>query len=219
MKYVINRAPEGLHCAMLLSSGAWSAANVAEIKNFRPETGPHRPETTLRLLYNEQGILGRFEVQDQYVRCTANHFQAPVCTDSCVEFFIEPAGNQGYINFEFSGSGALLCSHITDPTRTPQGFAAFEMLTESDAEGILSASTLPHYVEEIPQKITWELGFFIPFAVFERRGFALPHSGSTWRGNFYKCGDKTRYPHWATWNPVDELNFHLPRCYAPIEFN
>ena len=35
---------------------------------------------------------------------------------------------------------------------------------------------------------------------------------------FFKCGDKTSHPHWASWNPVDELNFHLPRCFSEIIF-
>lgn len=217
-KYTINQAPAMLNCANLLSSGAWDKAEVANIDIFRPESGEFHPETTLRMFYNESGIFGRFEVKDQYVRCMTEGFQAPVCTDSCVEFFVEPTGNKGYINFEFSGSGAFLCSHIIDPTRAEGGFADFEMLPESDAMGMISASTLPAKIEEITEAITWELGFYIPFAVFERRGFAKPTAGTTWRANFYKCGDKTKFPHWASWNPVKELNFHAPDCFETIQF-
>ena len=39
-----------------------------------------------------------------------------------------------------------------------------------------------------------------------------------WRGNLYKCGDRTSHPHWAAWSPVDELNFHLPRCFGTLRF-
>ena len=43
-------------------------------------------------------------------------------------------------------------------------------------------------------------------------------AGRAWRANFYKCGDQTSHPHWAAWSPVDELNFHLPRCFGTIAF-
>jgi hypothetical protein len=42
--------------------------------------------------------------------------------------------------------------------------------------------------------------------------------GNLWRANFYKCGDDTSHPHWAAWSPVDELNFHLPRCFGRLGF-
>jgi hypothetical protein len=45
-----------------------------------------------------------------------------------------------------------------------------------------------------------------------------PMSSQSWRDNFYKCGDQTSHPHWASWSPVDDLNFHLPRCFGTICF-
>ena len=217
--YMIKKAVKPVNFAALLSSGVWDDANVAKIDNFREESSCHHPETTLRMLYNNDGIFGRFEVKDRYVRCVAEKFQDPVCLDSCVELFIEPAGNNGYINFEFSGAGVFLSSHIKDSRRTAGGFADYRMLTGKDAAGIVCASTLPRKTDpEITDDLTWELGFFLPFTVFERLGFAAPESQSIWRGNFFKCGDKTSHPHWASWNPVDELNFHLPRCFSEIIF-
>jgi hypothetical protein len=42
--------------------------------------------------------------------------------------------------------------------------------------------------------------------------------GQSWRGNFFKCAEEISHPHWASWSPVDELNFHLPRCFGTIHF-
>ena len=219
-EYIVRRAPENLHPAALLSSGLWDNAAIAFITNFvEMKENAHTPHTTLRLLYDDDALYGKFQVKDQYVRCVAQNFQDPVCLDSCVEAFIEPAGNRGYINFEFSGSGVFLSQHIRDAKRTERGFADFDMLSLDDAAGIIAASTLPRLVEpEITTPIVWELGFKIPFAVFERRGFSAPSSGEKWRANFYKCGDKTSHPHWACWNEIDECNFHLPRCYGNVLF-
>ncbi|MDD4817859.1 MAG: carbohydrate-binding family 9-like protein [Victivallaceae bacterium] len=216
--YKIERTAENFCCASLLSSNAWNGANVAELSHSRPESSPEAPSASVRMLYNSKGLFGRFQVRGEYVRCAAEKFQDPVCLDSCVEFFVEPAGNRGYINFEFSGSGVFLCSHITDCKRTPNGFAAFEMLSPDDASNIVSAPTLPRKTDGFGMPVDWELGFFIPFTVFEKRGFKAPGSGDVWRANFYKCGDKTPFPHWLAWRPVDELNFHLPRCFGEIIF-
>ena len=41
--------------------------------------------------------------------------------------------------------------------------------------------------------------------------------GQTWRGNFYKCADRSSHPHWASWSPLGEpLNFHTPQFFGPL---
>ena len=43
--------------------------------------------------------------------------------------------------------------------------------------------------------------------------------GQTWRGNFYKCGDHTSHPHWASWSPIGEqLDFHQPEFFGELRF-
>ena len=42
--------------------------------------------------------------------------------------------------------------------------------------------------------------------------------GATWRANFYKCGDETSHPHWLSWSPVKELNFHAPDDFGELKF-
>ncbi|MDD6236825.1 MAG: carbohydrate-binding family 9-like protein, partial [Clostridiales bacterium] len=38
------------------------------------------------------------------------------------------------------------------------------------------------------------------------------------RGNFYKCGDKTKHPHFGMWNPINNEfpDFHLPQFFGRI---
>ena len=70
-----------------------------------------------------------------------------------------------------------------------------------------------------PGPLVWTLAFEIPSAVLEGRVGPLgPLSGQQWRANLFKCGDKTSHPHWASGSPVDELNFHLPRCFGRLLF-
>jgi hypothetical protein len=81
--------------------------------------------------------------------------------------------------------------------------------------------SLPQQVEpEIAEDVEWTLGCAIPFRVFE--GYVrsvTPVNGRSWRGNFFKCGDHTSHPHWASWAPIGEvLRFHQPDRFGVVEF-
>ncbi|HVV01784.1 MAG TPA: carbohydrate-binding family 9-like protein [Verrucomicrobiae bacterium] len=199
---------------------AWEAASILEAGHFRPESSGHRPQTRARLLYDAAGLHGIYHVRDQYVRCLGTQYFDPVWKDSCVEFFAEPQGAPGYFNFEFNCGGAFLCSYILDSRRAPGGFRDFKKMPAEIGKKIQARSSLPARVDpEIAEPVEWTLRFFIPFGVIEH--FAGPLgtiSGQIWRANFYKCGDDTSHPHWASWAPVDELNFHLPRCFGALRF-
>jgi hypothetical protein len=137
-----------------------------------------------------------------------------------VELFAEPKPGVGYFNFEFNCGGAFLCGHIVDPTRTKVGFKQFTKVPGEIGQQIQVRASLPRVVEpEIAEPVLWSLQFYIPFALLEKYvGLLGDRSGQTWRGNFFKCAEENSHPHWAAWSPVDELNFHLPRCFGTLRF-
>lgn len=198
----------------------WQQADILEIAHFRPESSSHRPQTYARLLYDEDGLFGIFLVKDRYVRCVHTGYLDAVYKDSCVEFFVQPKADRGYFNFEFNCGGSLLCYYIVDPTRVAGGFKDFTPLPEEDGKQVARYHSMPQIVEpEIIVPTEWILEFFIPFALLEKYVGPLGRvCGQQWRANFYKCADETSHPHWASWAPIDELNFHLPRCFGTIRF-
>jgi hypothetical protein len=198
----------------------WANAETLEITHFRSESSDHRPQTSTRVLYDDAGIHGLFRVEDRYLLCKRTEYLDPVWRDSCVEFFAQPKPESGYFNFEFNCGGALLCSYIINPERVPGGFREFTRLPPAIGKTIQTASSLPRRIDsEITEPTIWFLRFFVPFAAFEHYVGSLgPLSGQTWRGNFYKCADESSHPHWVAWSPVDELNFHMPRCFGTIRF-
>ena len=199
----------------------WKAIPALTLEHFRKEGSGHRPEVRFRLGWRTgDGMYGRFDVLDRYVRAAAVHFQEMVCRDSCVEFFVEPAGGRGYLNFEMNCTGVLLCQHVLDPERTPHGLKDARFLTESEVADVRIFHTLAGPVtEEIAGPVRYSVGFFLPFSLFrEAAGAAFPHAGSVWRANVYKCGDETSHPHWGSWQPVPELNFHLPSAFGVLRF-
>lgn len=198
---------------------AWDAAALIEIKHFRPES-THHPRTIAKLLYDAEGIHGIFRVEDQFVCCRRQNYMDEVWKDSCVEFFVEPKPGKGYFNFEFNCGGAFLCNHITDPTRIPNGFKESVKIPKASAQVVKVCSSLPVLLEkEITEPLEWSLQFFIPFRFFTEFIGSVQPLTSEWRGNFFKCADESSHPHWASWCPVDEFNFHLPRCFGAIHFD
>jgi len=199
----------------------WDAAETIEINLFRPESSDHQPTTEARLLYDKNGLHLIFRVQDKYVRSTHTEFNDCVCHDSCVEFFVKPKSDKGYINFETNCGGTLLASYVEDPTRGKNGFAKYQKLTTTDEQMVSIYHSMPKTVEpELTEPTTWINQLYIPFELFEKYVGELGDvSGQTWRANLYKCGDKTSHPHWVSWNPVTELNFHLPECFGIVRFS
>ena len=198
----------------------WSGLDTLNIANFRPESSDHRPVVSARLGYDGAFLRGIFRTEDRYVRSVATGFQQNVCRDSCVEFFVQPRGEGAYHNFEFNAGGAMLWHCVRDHSRGPTGFADMSVTSDEECQAVEIISSLPSTVEpEIREPLTWTLAFAIPVSLLEKYVGALgPLSGQTWRANFYKCGDKTSHPHWGSWMPVSELNFHLPACFGVIQF-
>ncbi|MGC2064216.1 MAG: carbohydrate-binding family 9-like protein [Thermodesulfovibrionales bacterium] len=217
-------------------SPQWSSADTLELLHFRTEGSSHRPRTAVKLCYSDAGISGIFRVDDRYVRCMRTAYMEPVYKDSCVEFFVRPRPGSGYFNFEFNCGGALLCSYITNPERTADGFKQFTPLPVEDGRQVRVYHSLleigseigleigseigPKTVfPEISEPVTWVLEFFIPFALLEKyTGSIGDLPGQEWAANFFKCGDETSHPHWVSWQPLHSLNFHLPECFGKIRF-
>jgi hypothetical protein len=220
MSYVIKYA-SNVKLEDAWDGAVWGSANIIDIALFCDESSDHHPKTQCKLLYNEKGIYGLFRVEDRYVRSVSTKFQDGVCSDSCVEFFVEPAGGEGYLNFEFNCGGNMLVFQVIDAARGENGFADYYILTENDVAGMQQFTTMPPIVEpEITEPTTWRRGFFIPLSVFEKTtGLQSKElSAQTWRANLYKCADKTSHPHWASWLPLPVTNFHLPECFGEIIF-
>jgi hypothetical protein len=199
---------------------SWKDIPALEVSCYGQESSAHRPQTQCKLLYDRDFIYGIFRVNDRHVRCVHTGFQSEVYKDSCVEFFVQPDAAGGYFNFEFNCGGALLASCVTDPTRVAGTVKEFIPLTPENDLQIKRCHSLPPIVEpEITGPTIWFLGFSIPFAMLGKYT-AIPAEtgGQVWRANFYKCGNETSHPHWGSWSPIRELNFHRPVDFGEIQF-
>lgn len=201
-------------------SETWGKVVPVEVENFRPESNGHRPQTSVKMLYTLGGFAVLFQVQDRYVRCSRNEHQDEVWKDSCVEFYLSPDLQQGYINLEFNCGGWCHASFIKDNEITEEGFKDFTLFTEEDLQRITIQHSLPKEIEEeIIEPTEWTLGFYVPFSLIGKYFENVEINDRThWRGNFYKCGDETSHPHWASWSPIKRTDFHRPAEFGKISF-
>ncbi|MFO7534467.1 MAG: carbohydrate-binding family 9-like protein [Kiritimatiellia bacterium] len=200
------------------SDPVWQKAATAKIAWFHGKSEFRHPVTTVKVLHTPKGIHLFFRVEDRHVIARCTRYQEQVCQDSCVEFFVEPPGNRGYLNFEFNCIGTLLLYHITDPTRKGKSFTLSRKVPRKLAKTMTIHSTFTGKMKKaVPGPVVWFLQAFIPFSLFESLlGPITPVAGSTWRGNFYKCGSD--HPHYVCWAPVGKLNFHQPQFFGKLLF-
>ena len=212
---LVKRAAASVDFARGFDSPVWNGADTQKLGFILPESSSHHPDVRVRILYDDRNIYGFFTVQDRYVRAIRQADQEQVCQDSCVEFFVKPAGSDKYFNFEMNCGGVLLLYHIRslesqDYIKVPQ----------KDLDTIERYHTLPRIVNpEIATPVGWQLGFRIPIDFFVRYSGISPQlSGQRWRANFTKCADHTSHPHWLSWMPLSKLSFHLPDEFGELIF-
>lgn len=219
--YIINRTAVPPEFSGNWDGPIWSKAETLDVALFHDLSSAHRPGVKARLLYDDSTIYVHFKVWDRFVRSVHTRHQESVCLDSCVEFFFQPKPTPGYLNLEGNCGGTFLCSFIEDHRRGTNGFAKYRMIDPHWFDQIRTYHSLPPVVEpELPGPVEWTLEYGIPLAMIEAYAGPLgPITGQTWRANFYKCGDKTSHPHWASWAPIGKaLSFHKPEHFAPIAF-
>lgn len=231
-EYVVRRATAPLPASPALEaawqSAAWSHAQTLVVDRFHAKPDPLYPNTQARLLYDEAGIHVFFRVEDRHVRSVVTAYQGPVSRDACVEFFMEPDGQRGYLNIEVNAGGTLLMKYHDPRLRpgdqeSPPGFKLV-LVPWEQGQRVRIHHSLPKVVDpEIATPVVWHVQYFVPFEVLEAHfGSLRPVSGRTWRANFYKISSATSHPHRATWAPIPPearaAGFHQPRFFAPIRF-
>ena len=167
------------------------------------------PVVSFSVLYNRQCIYLQYYVRESERRATVQKTNGAVWEDSCVEFFISLDDRRSYFNFEFNSLGTKLAAFGT--TRTKR-----RMLP------VLVVDTIKTQVDLLqmtPGNFEWNLFVAIPLTVFQQpMGFSL--SGKNCLGNFYKCGDELKDPHFLSWSEIksSEPDFHLPEYFNEIFF-
>jgi hypothetical protein len=165
-------------------------------------------QVSLRLNHDKKFLHVHFSVVEKQLRRMCTNHNEPVFTDSCVEVFLQKKGESGYVNFEFSASGKALVGYGTGR----QGRTLFPV---SVIEQIPITVTL---LENTLQKSFWKLDASLDLSLFGLADQGQDLGSLELQGNFYKCGDGLKQPHYLSYGPIGTLkpDFHTPSFFIPI---
>lgn len=176
-------------------------------------TFPYKPEVKFRIVHTENAILINYKVEEDSVRAVYGEDNGNVWTDSCVELFVIPANDGVYYNIESNCIGTILIGGGKE--RHQRERAGAEILSFVQRWSSLGENPF----EEREGKCSWELSLIIPYKAFFKHSIKSL-SGTTVKGNFYKCGDQLKTPHYISWNRIEteKPDFHRPEFFGKLCF-
>lgn len=170
--------------------------------------GEYRPKTTAKLCFIEnQGFVVKLTCEEKDPLATVLPPVGHVCIDSCVEFFANfkpDIEHSPYINFEANSLGTLCCEFAEKGGLRPR----FEV----------NNIPLPE-VSVVKTETNWSVTMFISLDIIKLvYGDCTFKKGDIIKGNFFKCGDKTKTPHYGSYTKIDTSSpsFHQPQFFAEM---
>ena len=167
---------------------------------------PYRPLCSFQMCFvKKKGIFLRMRTDETKIRAVCKGRDENCWEDSCMEFFFRPFSHRSeYLNFEMTAGGAYLCA--MGSSRDNRIF--LKELTKKE----------PTVRAEIGCD-GWSVELFVPCELIDEafcEDFCA--SAGDYRGNFFKCGDKTESPHFGSFSPMGENppGFHNPDLFANI---
>lgn len=192
-----------------LEAASWNAIDTMNWPKYS-----YRPQVQFRMAYCDSAFLLQYRVKEQAVRAVATADNGEVWKDSCVEFFITPADDGIYYNFEFNCAGTCLLS--AGASRNGRESAQSALIASIRRQPSLGR----HPFGERKGETEWDMALVIPYACLFKHPDYSP-SGKIAHANFYKCGDGLTVPHFLSWHPIktEQPDFHRPEFFGTVKFD
>jgi hypothetical protein len=200
----------------------WEQANELCVDRFNWHDGGPKPETTARLLYDDEALSLQFQVEDYDISSTVTELNGPTYADSSVELFADPNpdADSHYFNFEANCCGYFKLAW-QEKDWEERGIGR-DLVPADLADAIRVETSIDADTREPqPDDDGWWLAATIPFetlASFTGVDIA-PESGTTWRANVYRSGVESPSQK-STWNPMPtpEPDYHSPEFFGRLRF-
>ena len=210
---IVNKVDTSVNASWdeILKSLETAAWNVIDTVNWT--SYDYRPQVHFRMVYCDTAFLLQYRVKEQSVRAVAAADNGQVWKDSCMEFFVIPADDNIYYNFEFNCVGVcLLAAGEKRNNREAAQSSVISLIRRQPSLG-------KHPFAERKQETEWDMALVIPYVCLFKHPDYSP-TGKTVRANFYKCGDDLTVPHFLSWNPIntERPDFHRPEFFGTVKF-
>jgi len=192
----------------------WDEVPTADIDNCPWDENGYRPRSEAKVYYTDEAFHVLLKSFENEIKAVYENINDPVCKDSCLEFFINPAPetDNRYLNFEFNPLGTMLLG--LGEGRNGRKLIELDWRKVFKVKTSVTKENLKDFSGPF-----WTVEFMIPFDFLrDIYGPVKFESGSKMRGNFYKCGDKTEFPHYLCWNNIinEKPDFHLPQFFGQL---
>ena len=159
-----------------------------------------------QLCYNGECLFVHLSAAEKDIRAVNTEPLSPVHEDSCLEFFFQLPGYDSYFNFEINPNGCLRIQY--GPAKNDR-----VDIVRDDAADYFS-------IQADRTSDGWEVFYQIPLR-FIRLFCPDARLAGEWRGNLYKCGNKTVKKHYLSWSRIDleTPNFHCPEYFGTFLFD
>ena len=188
------------------------------------EAFPEKPEATVEVDNDHERLFLTFRVKGEQLRAVTTEDQGPVWEDSCVEFFCQVPGEKHYMNFETNCIGAMVASRRLGRAEEVRPLGEADMARISRRclyrrAGEEWQTARRTAFEERDGLFEWQVELAIPLDLIFRE--TKPLFPQTLRANFYKCADKTKKPHFLSWQPINrpKPDFHCPEFFGDLILN
>jgi len=195
--------------SMMETASLLEALEAHQIDTINWASYSVKPEDTFHIGHDDEAFYLHFEVRKEEVRAVTTEINGEVYEDSCCEFFFAP-DDKGYYNLEMNAIGAFLFGYGAGRDR--------ERIEAEKLAGIKVFTSLGKSPVEPTEKVSeYTITAKLPFEAFVHHpGFKLDKDN--YKGNFFKCGDKTPKMHFVTWNPIgtETPDYHRPEFFGSL---
>jgi hypothetical protein len=174
------------------------------------------PGTAFQALWDERGLLARFDVEDSEPWHTLARHDDRLWEEEVVEIFLQPAGASAYGEVEIS-PGNVTCDVWVTPN--PRSFDG-----KWNLEGLESRVTPRR--DGAGRTTGWTAVALLPWTGFARGGVtAAPRPRDRWRFNVFRIerpGGPDRPEQGAllfAWSPTGERTFHVVEAFRGMVFD
>lgn len=164
----------------------------------------------LELFHTKTDLLLEFDIIEKELRMESKFNNDTVYEDSCVEFFVKRCDSKEYLNFEISASSFMLVG---------KGESRFNRVLFRNKE-ISEIKRDISILEKNRNNCHWRVNISINLVKWGLLNAGENIENLILKGNFYKCGDKLKEPHYLSLFPInsESPNFHVPNSFKEILF-
>lgn len=200
-----------------LDEGAWAtAATTTRLVNTMTG-GPAEPETTVKVLWDDEKLYVAFDVKDDFLRSSFDSRDDHLWEQDTVEIMVDPDGDgRNYFEIQVAPTGVSFETRY-DTARQPQPFGHVDWNPEME-----SAVTLRGTVNDEDADEGYTVEIALPWASFVNGDApgTKPELGQTWRLNFFlmdaRQGDAGMRT--AGWSPPRVGDFHTLNRFGRVVF-